>query len=94
MKLVQVSFDDKEQPREFTVSMGLDEMALLYRLTGHISPKRITDLFGDVRWGNALYDLANGVGSCLNTFYDAGPDDVVPNVSPYLEDSAIHREGT
>ena len=83
MKLIRVEFDPEEAPSEFTVSMSLDELALLYRLSGHISPKRISDLSGDVRWGNALYDLADGAGGFINRFFDGGPDDVVPHFEVY-----------
>lgn len=82
MKLVRVDFDDEENPAAYTVSLPLDEMAVLYRLAGHIAPKTITDLSGDVRWGNALFDLAEGASVCLNRFYDAGADDVIPMFKP------------
>lgn len=86
MRLVRVDFDAKEAPSVFTVSLTLDELALLYRLTGHIAPKRITDLSGDVRWGDALYELADGAGGFLNRFFDAGPDDVIPRFDVYKPD--------
>jgi hypothetical protein len=83
MKLVKVDFDEEENPATYTVSMGLDEMAVLYRLAGHIAPKAISDLSGDVRWGNALYDLAEGASVCLNRFYDDGANDVIPKFHPF-----------
>ena len=88
MRLVKVEFDAEESPKEFTVSMSLDELALLYRLSGHIAPKRITDLSGDVRWGNALYDLADGAGGFLNKFFESGPDDVIPKFSPCQQEAS------
>ena len=83
MKLKEAAFDEEENPATFTVSMPLDELALLYRLVGHISPKRITDLSGDVRWGNALYDLGEGLSGILNTFYEDGANDVIPKFDVY-----------
>lgn len=73
-----VTFDSDEQPEEFSVVLSLDEVALLYRLTGHISPQRITDASGAVKWGNALFDVAGCLGGMLNRFFDAGIEDVAP----------------
>ena len=39
--------------------MSVEEAALIYALVGHIAPRNITELLGDVRWGNALYDVAD-----------------------------------
>lgn len=84
MKLIRVEFDDAENPERFVVEMGLDEMALLYRLTGHVSPKTITEAFGAVRWGEALDDLASGAASILNRFYEDGANDVIPRAAVSL----------
>jgi hypothetical protein len=76
VKIKDVKFDDEEHPSEFTVSMTLDELALTYRLSGHLSPKRVEDAFGSARWSEALNGLSES-GSILNMFYEDGPNDVI-----------------
>lgn len=78
MRMTSASFDGDENPTEFAVVMSLDEMALLYRLSAHIAPKTVTEAFSNIRWGEALDDLATGAGSILNRFYEDGPNDVIP----------------
>lgn len=83
MKMRAAAFDDDQEPERFTVEVSLDELALLYRFVGHISPARITELAGDVRWGNALYDVADGISTIFNTFFDDGVNDVIPRFGVY-----------
>lgn len=82
MKMTEAKFDDDEKLSEVTVTLPLDELAVLYRLTGHIAPKAITDASGDVRWGNAFYDLAYSAGDILNRFFEDGANSVIPRFKP------------
>jgi hypothetical protein len=76
VKVKGVQFDDEEHPSEFTVSMTLDELALLYRLAGHLPPRAVIDAFGGQRWADALNALSDA-GSILNMYYEDGPNDVI-----------------
>lgn len=81
MKLRQITLDDDEMPETITVELTVDEAALLYALTGHIAPKSVTEAGGDIRWGNALYDVADCLsGSFFNRYWDEGARAVAPNL--------------
>ena len=79
MKVRAINFDDAEQPETVVVEMTTNEAALFYAFVGHISPKRVTDAAGDVKWGNALYDAADCLsGAFFNVLWDSGWDEVGP----------------
>jgi len=78
MKMTAATFDPDGTLATVTVTMPLDELAVLYRIFGHVAPKEITDLSGDVRWGNAFYDLADTAGDILNRFFEDGANSVIP----------------
>lgn len=79
MKVRAITFDNEEEPEGLTVEMTVDEAALLYAFVGRISPKRVSDTSGDVRWGNALYDMADCLsGAFFNRLWDAGWNEVGP----------------
>jgi hypothetical protein len=83
MKLTNVSFDEKEEPKEVTFVMNVDEAALIYAFVGSIAPKAVTDASGDIRWGNALYDVADCLsGSFFNRFWESGAREVAPRLNP------------
>ena len=85
MRLVNVNFDEGENPKEVTFVMSVEEAALLYTFAGHVSLKAVTDASGDVRWGNALYDVADCLsGSFFNRFRDNGAAEVAPKISPHV----------
>ena len=89
MRLVNVAFNKDEEPAEATFVMNVDEAALLYALTGHISPKAVTDASGDVRWGNALYDVADCLsGSFFNRFWESGAVEVAPKITPHFGEAS------
>lgn len=83
MKLRAVHMGDDEMPATLAVEMTVDEAALVYAFVGRIAPKAVTDAAGDVRWGNALYDVASCLtGSFFNRFWDDGANEVSPRLSP------------
>lgn len=83
MKLRAVQMNDEDAPASITVELTTDEAALLYAFVGRIAPKAVTDVSGDVRWGNALYDVADCLtGSFFNRFWDEGAEAVAPRLSP------------
>ena len=79
MNLRSVYFDDDEQPSSYTVQLTADEAAVLALLTGTIAPKTVTEHTGDVRWGNATYDVAEGFAGMFNMHYEGGRHDVLPS---------------
>jgi hypothetical protein len=75
MKLVRIEFDEDAK---ITMSMTPDELALIYRLTGHISSARITDAARGAKWAEVLADVASGSASVFNMLYENGVDEVLP----------------
>lgn len=71
MKIRSASFDDDEFPEEFVVSLGVDELALIYALSGRLAPVDVSTASGDIRWGEALFVLAEGAGNILCRFFDS-----------------------
>lgn len=85
MKLVRVEFDADEEPETVVFSMTVDEAALVYAFVGRTSPKAVSDASGDVRWGNALYDVADCLsGSFFNRFWESGAAEVAPSINPQV----------
>jgi hypothetical protein len=83
MKLRAVQMDDEDVPASITVEMTTDEAAVIYAFLGSIAPKAVTDAAGDVRWGNALYDVADCLSaSFFNRFWDEGAKAVAPRLTP------------
>lgn len=80
MRLQRVEFDSDEEPVSAVFSMSIDEMALIYNLTGRTSPIDVTNAAGgDQKWGEANDDIASCLsGAFFNRFYDAGVDEVAP----------------
>lgn len=78
MKLLNVTFNGEEEPEptEFTVTIPLDQLAVIYAVVGHMAPKTLTNET-ELRWGDALSYLGDDVGSIFNMFYDDGFDDVI-----------------
>lgn len=87
MRLTNVSFDANEEPKEITFVFTVDEAALLYGFVGHVSPKAVTDASGDVRWGNALYDVGDGLSGFFNRFWEGGAREVAPTLNPRVGES-------
>lgn len=78
MKLKSITLNDKEMPASVTVELTIDEAALLYALTGFVAPLTITEALGDVRWGNAIYDISGCLSDALfNRFWEGGAEDVI-----------------
>lgn len=82
MKMIAATFDEDQEPATFTMTMSVQEMALVYAFVGHVSPAAVTETSGSVEWGNVLYDLADAVGIIGNTFYDDGWRQVSPALHP------------
>lgn len=83
MKLRQVTFNEQEDPETVEFVLTVDEAALLYAFVGRVSPKAVTDAAGDVKWGNALYGIADCLsGAFFNRFWEGGASDVAPNINP------------
>lgn len=80
MRVTQINLDDDEMPVSAQCLLTLDEMAVLYRYTGHVAPTDITTASGNgnPRWAEASSGVACCVGSFFNNFYEDGVDDVVP----------------
>lgn len=79
MRITAVEFDRDENPKTVGFEMTVDEAAVMYALTACTAPKVVTDALGDVRWGNAFYDIADCLsGTFFNRFWDEGADAVIP----------------
>ena len=77
-RLNATTFDQDERLETVTLTLTVDEVAVLYRFVGSVAPKAVSDATGDVRWGNALYDVADCLsGAVLNRFFEGGADDVL-----------------
>ena len=86
MKVRSIDMGNDEMPESATVTMTLDEAALLYAFVGRVAPKAVTDAAGDVRWGNALYDVAECLtGSFFNRFWDDGAEAVAPSIGARVD---------
>ena len=77
MKVTQINLDDEEMPVSAQCLLTLDELAVLYRYTGHVAPVDVIRAWGE-RWAAASFDIADCVGSFFNNFYDDGVNDVAP----------------
>lgn len=85
MKVRSIDLGDDELPEAVTVTMTTDEAAVIYAIVGHLSPKAVTEAGGDIRWGNAVYDVADCLsGAFFNRFWDDGASAVCPRLSPYV----------
>lgn len=81
MKVRAIELGDDEMPDSVTVTMTVDEAALLYAFVGRVAPKAVTDATNDARWGNALYDVAECLtGSFFNRFWHDGASEVAPHL--------------
>ncbi len=87
MRIRNVEFDEDENPIAFTFAMSADEAAVLYRLTGHLSPSRMAKASGDQRWADAMMEAARGLGNAFNGFYEEGVDAVIPRFNMYDQPS-------
>lgn len=82
MKVRTIELGADEMPESVTVTMTVDEAALMYAFVGRVAPKTVTDATNDTRWGNALYDIAEALsGSFFNRFWDDGANDVAPRLN-------------
>ena len=82
MRLESVnSFDDEEMPTSATFRLSLDEIAVLYRFTGHVAPVDISTASGSQKWADASDEVASCLGSFINRYWENGVDDVAPRFS-------------
>lgn len=78
MKIRSVDFNEDEEPTTVTVTMTVDEAALIYCYTGRTAPLYVTRATGDQKWGEANDEIAGCLsGSFFNRFYDNGADEVL-----------------
>jgi hypothetical protein len=84
MKINNVSFDDAEEPKDVTVTMTVDEAALIYAFVGHVSYQAVVDATnGNYKWADALFGVADGLGGgFFNRFWDDGAREVAPVLNP------------
>lgn len=90
MRLQRVDFDTDETPVTAVFELTLNEIVLLYNLTGRTAPTDVTAAGGrDQKWGEALDDVASCLGGAfLNRFYEGGASDF-PKFSVY--EIAAHK---
>lgn len=78
MKVRSIEFDDDEEPVALTVTMTVDEAALIYAYTGRTAPLWVTKATGDQKWGEANDEIAGCLsGSFFNRFWEAGAEEVL-----------------
>jgi len=92
VKLNRVDFNDDEEPVTLTVTMTVDEAALLYAYTGRTAPLYVTKAAGSERWGEANDDIASCLsGAFFNRFFDGGANDVLRlNIEQIVEAKRQH----
>ena len=73
MRLIQVSFDEEDQPTRMVVELSARELALIYGFLGPTAPLAVSERAG-VEWGNLFSDLAGEIGSIGARFYEDGWD--------------------
>lgn len=79
MKILNIGFDDSQRPATVAFEMTVDEAALISALTGSVAPRTVTTALGDVRWGNACFDIPEELSDLFfNRFWDDGVRDVIP----------------
>lgn len=78
MKVTQINLDEDQMPISAQCLLTLDELAVLYRYTGHVAPVDITTASGSNRWAEATGGVAGCVGSFFNRFFESGVDEVAP----------------
>lgn len=83
MKIVRVDFDDEDMPAAVTVTMSVDEAALVYAHCGGVAPLFVSQVAGDEKWGTANDEVAQCLsGAFFNRFYDNGVHEVLTPFSP------------
>jgi hypothetical protein len=83
MKVRAIQMGDDEMPATVTLEATVDEAAVIYAFVGSIAPAEIANAGGDIRWGNALYDVADCLsGNFFNRFWEDGAKEVAPRLSP------------
>lgn len=88
MKVRNIALDDDSMPETVTVEMAVDEAALICAMMSPVAPAAVTNACGDVRWGNALSDVYDGlIGGLFNRFWDSGPFTVVPRLDITIEEA-------
>lgn len=79
VKLVRIdAFDDDEKPTEATFTCSVDELALIYNVTGTVAPVDIEKVGGSYRWVEANEEVASAISSFFNRFWDNGVEECAP----------------
>ncbi len=87
MKVRNIALDDDSMPETVTVEMTVDEAALIVAMMAPVAPRDVTNACGDIRWGNTLNDVHDGLmGGLFNRFWDSGPFTVVPRLDVTIEE--------
>jgi hypothetical protein len=78
VKVKAVEFDGEEEPESLTVTMSVDEAALIYAYTGRTASLWVTKATGREKWGEVNDDIAGCLaGTFFNRFYENGANDVL-----------------
>lgn len=78
MKIKAVRYDNDRKPSEFDVTLTLDQMGVIYALTGHMSPDALEELVGSDEFTQAFFDL-NEIASEMNRHFDNGTGEIMPH---------------
>lgn len=95
MKLRSVDLNDDEDPAAITVTMSVDEAALIYSYTGRTAPLYVSLATHDDKWGVANDEIADCLaGSFFNRFYENGADEVLKvSIEQIMQAKADHLAG-